>query len=275
MGRKVQFNDEKRMKQKSGGSNVVRFKAQVGVKDVVRLMDPEPLVTRSHYDEALGRGFTCSKEWDEAKGAYGGPCPLCEEGNRAQERFAVKIIHIARDREAVKKYRLWQFGLDKYQILSDIQDETDKPLNEQDLVIKCTDEKYQKLNILPSAKCRTVTADVDSDFELDAVMAVPTYEKLQGQLAEARGGSSSASSPSSGVDSEDIDDDDDLGEPSEKPGGGKPAAASKPATAGKPAAGKPATAKPAAAGKEPVPVAAGADDDDDYDIDDLLGDDDK
>jgi len=270
MGRKVQFNDEKRMKQKSGGSSVVRFKAQVGVKDVVRLLDPEPLVTRSHYDEALGRGFTCSKEWDEAKNAYAGPCPLCEEGNRAQERFAVKIIHIARDREAVKKFRLWQFGLDKYQILSDIQDETDKPLNEQDLVIKCTDEKYQKLNILPSAKCRTVTADPDSDFELDAVMAVPTYEKLQGQLAEARGGSSPSAS-SSGVDSEDIDDDEDLGEPSEK------SAASK--AGGKPASGKPAAAasgKPAAADKPPAgkPAAvAEADDDDDFDIDDLLSDD--
>ena len=258
MGRKVQFNDEKRMKQKSGGSNVVRFKAQVGVKDVVRLLDSEPLVTRSHYDEALGRGFTCSKEWDESKGAYCGPCPLCEEGNRAQERFAVKIIHIARDREAVKKFRLWQFGLDKYQILSDIQDETDKPLNQQDLVIKCTDEKYQKLNILPSSKCRTVTADPDSDFELDAVMAVPTYEKLQGQLAEARGGSSpSASSSSSGVDSEDIDDDDDLGEPSDKPAAGKPAAG-KPAAA---ASGKPAAAasgKPAAAASgKPAAAAAG------------------
>ena len=271
MGRKVQFNDEKRMKQKSGGSNVVRFKAQVGVKDVVRLLDSEPLVTRSHYDEALGRGFTCSKEWDESKGAYCGPCPLCEEGNRAQERFAVKIIHIARDREAVKKFRLWQFGLDKYQILSDIQDETDKPLNQQDLVIKCTDEKYQKLNILPSAKCRTVTADPDSDFELDAVMAVPTYEKLQGQLAEARGGSSpSARSSSPGVDSEDIDDDDDLSEPSDKPAAGK--ATAKPAASGKPAVKPAATDKPAA-GKEPATAAVGADDDDDFDIDDLLSDD--
>ena len=251
-GRTVKFGDDKKMKQKAGGSNINKFKAQVGVKDVIRLVDSAPYLIRSHYVEDLNRGFTCSKEWDEEKEAYVGACPLCEEGHRAQERFAVKVIHIIRGQEAVKKFRLWQFGLDKYHMLSDIGDESDKPLNELDLVVTCSDEKYQKLNIIPSSKCRKVTAAEDSDFDIDAVTAIPAYEKLQEQLNEARGTTSARSSE---VDAEDIEDDEDLVDLDEAP-----------KASGK-SAGK--------SGKETAAAtAAGADDDDDdYDISDLLADD--
>lgn len=258
MGRTIKFNDNKRMKQKAGGmGNINRYKAQTGVKDIVRLADAEPFLMRSHYVEDLNRGFTCSKVFDEEKDDYTGGCPLCEEGQRAQERFAVKLIHIGRDTEKVAKFRLWQFGLDKYQQLSDIQDEANKPLNEIDLVIKCTDEKYQKLNIIPSAKCRKVTVDMDTDFDLDAVTATPTYEKLQAQLTEARGGTASGSSK---VESEDIEDDDDLEELAEDGDAAKPEASAK--TSAKTSAKATATAT------------ADDDDDDDYDISDLLEEDD-
>ena len=248
MGRTVKFNDDKRMKQKAGGmGNINRFKAQVGVKDIIRLVDAEPFLMRSHYVEELKRGFNCSKTFDDGKDEYVGSCPLCEEGQRAQERFAVKVIHIARGEEAVKKFRLWQFGLDKYQQLSDIQDEANKPLNEVDLVVKCTDEKYQKLNIIPSAKCRKVTAEADSDFDIEVVTAVPTYEKLQAQLVEARGGSTSGSK----VESEDIEDeDDDIDEPADT-----------------------AETKKTSKAKAAATATSDDDDDDNYDISDLLEDD--
>jgi len=248
-GRTVKFGDDKKMKQKAGGSNINKFKAQVGVKDVIRLVDSAPYLIRSHYVEDLNRGFTCSKEWDEEKEAYVGACPLCEEGHRAQERFAVKVIHIIRGQEAVKKFRLWQFGLDKYHMLSDIGDESDKPLNELDLVVTCSDEKYQKLNIIPSGKCRKVTAAEDSDFDIDAVTAIPAYEKLQEQLNEARGTTSARTS--SEVDAEDIEDDEDLSELDEAPkSGGKQTS-----------------------GKSTATASVADDDDDDYDISDLLADD--
>lgn len=244
--RKVKFGDEKKMKQKAGGANLNKYKAQVGVKDVLRLVDSAPFLIRSHYVEDLNRGFTCSKEWDEDKGAYVGPCPLCEEGHKSQERFAVKVIHIIRDREAVNKFRLWQFGLDKYQMLSDIEDESDKPLNDQDIVITCSDDKYQKLNIIQSNKRRKATASEDSDFDIDAVTAIPSYEKLQQQLDEVRGTSSRETS----VDAEDIeDDDDDLVEPGETP------------------------KKDGKKEKETASAPVGGDDDEDYDISDLLDDD--
>lgn len=249
MGRTIKFNDNKRMKQKAGGmGNINRYKAQTGVKDIVRLVDSEPFLMRSHYVEDLNRGFTCSKQFDEEKDDYTGGCPLCEEGQRAQERFAVKLIHIGRDTEKVAKFRLWQFGLDKYQQLSDIQDEANKPLNEIDLVVKCTDEKYQKLNIIPSAKCRKVTVDADTDFDLDAVTATPTYEKLASQLAEVRGGTTGSSK----VESEDIEDEDDdeLVDAAE-------------------------TKETKTSSKAKATAATTSDDeDDDYDISDLLGDDD-
>jgi len=250
MARTVKFGDEKKMKQKAGGSNINKYKAQVGVKDIIRLVDDAPFLVRSHYVEDLGRGFTCSKEWDEDKGEYTGPCPLCEDGHKAQERFAVKVIHIARGKEMVGKFRLWQFGLDKYQQLSAIEEESDAPLNEMDLVVNCTDEKYQKLNIFPSKKKRSVEASEDSDFDIVAVTAVPAYEKLQQQFDEARGVSSSTST----VDAEDIDDDldEDLTEPDEAP---------KASSGG----------KDKDKGKESAAVAAD-DDDDDYDISDLLDD---
>jgi len=248
-GRTVKFGDDKKMKQKAGGSNINKFKAQVGVKDVIRLVDSAPYLIRSHYVEDLNRGFTCSKEWDEEKEAYVGACPLCEEGHRAQERFAVKVIHIIRGQEAVKKFRLWQFGLDKYHMLSDIGDESDKPLNELDLVVTCSDEKYQKLNIIPSSKHRKVTAAEDSDFDIDAVTAIPAYEKLQEQLNEARGTTSARTS--SEVDAEDIEDDEDLSELDEAPkSGGKQTS-----------------------GKSTATASVADDDDDDYDISDLLADD--
>ncbi len=251
MGRTIKFNDGKRMKQKAGGmGNLIRFKAQVGVKDIIRLVDSEPFLMRTHYVEDLNRGFTCSKVFDEEKDDYTGDCPLCEEGQRAQERFAVKVIHVARGQEKVAKFRLWQFGLDKYQQLSDIQDEADKPLSETDLVVKCTDEKYQKLNIIPSTKCRKITGAEDSDFDIDAVTATPPYEKLQTQLTEARGGSASSSK----VESEDIgedDDDDELTDTVEE---------------------KPTSSKKTS--KATTAATVVTDDDDDYDISDLLGDDD-
>jgi len=252
MARTIKFNDNKRMKQKAGGmGNINRYKAQTGVKDIIRLVDAEPFLMRSHYVEDLNRGFTCSKEFDTDKDDYTGGCPLCEEGQRAQERFAVKIIHIARGNEKVAKFRLWQFGLDKYQQLSDIQDETDKALNEQDLVIKCTDEKYQKLNIIQSAKCRKVTVDAETDFDIDAVTATPAYEKLASQLTEARGGTSPGSSK---VESEDIEDDEDDELIDAVEAKGTKTSAKAKATAGA--------------------TSDDGDDDDDYDISDLLGDDD-
>lgn len=250
MGRTIKFNDNKRMKQKAGGmGNINRYKAQTGVKDIVRLVDAEPFLMRSHYVEDLNRGFTCSKQFDDEKDSYIGNCPLCEEGQKAQERFAVKLTHIARDTEKVAKFRLWQFGLDKYQQLSDIQDEANKPLNEIDLVIKCTDEKYQKLNIFPSAKCRKVTVDMDTDFDLDAVTATPTYEKLANQLTEARGGTVGTSK----VESEDIEDDDDELVDTVK---------------------TKTSSKAKATASAAVTSSDDDDDDDDYDISDLLGDDD-
>lgn len=201
------FGESKRMKQRTGGANFTRYKAQVGSKDVIRLVDEAPYLSQSHYLEDLSRGFTCSKEFDADKQCFTGDCPLCEDNCKASERFTVKIIHIQRGNEAIKKFRLWQFGLDKYQQISAIADEMSKPINEVDLVVACADEKYQRLNIFPSQKVRNFQAASDSDFDISSVTAPVTYDSLVQQLQEARNTSSSS------VDTEDIDDDEDIPEP--------------------------------------------------------------
>ena len=184
MARKIGFGDKSKMTQ--GRSNVKRYKGQNGVTDVISLVDSKPVLIASHYVEDLSRGFTCAMEWDEGKEKYVGKCPLCEEGNKRNERFCLKIVHILRDKETVGKIRLWQFGGDKYQLLSAIDEEYD--MDGINLKITCTEEKYQRLNILPTKSKGKVPIDKESDFDLDKFVATPSYEQVAAQLKEARNG---------------------------------------------------------------------------------------
>ena len=185
MARKIGFGDKSKMTQ--GRGNVKRYKGQNGVTDVISLVDPEPVLIASHFVEDLNRGFTCSKAWDEDAKKYVGPCPLCEEGNKRSERFCLKIVHILRDKETVGKIRLWQFGGDKYQLLSAVAEDYD--FAKVVLKITCTEEKYQRLTILPVPKPDgKIPIDKESDFDLDKFVATPSYEQVAEQLREARNG---------------------------------------------------------------------------------------
>lgn len=184
MARKIGFGDKSKMTQ--GRGNVKRYKGQNGVTDVISLVDSKPVLIASHYVEDLNRGFTCAMEWDEDKEKYTGKCPLCEEGNKRNERFCLKIVHILRDKETVGKIRLWQFGGDKYQLLSAIDEEYD--MDDINLKITCTEEKYQRLNILPTKSKGKVPVDKESDFDLDKFVSTPSYEQVATQLKEARNG---------------------------------------------------------------------------------------
>lgn len=184
MARKIGFGDKSKMTQ--GRGNVKRYKGQNGVTDVIGFVDPEPILVANHYVEEFSRGFTCSMTWDEDSKKYVGKCPLCEEGNKRNERFCLKIVHILRDRETVGHIRLWQFGGDKYNLLSLLVEEG-YDLGKTLLKVVCTEEKYQRLTILPTTVKGKVTIDKESDFDLEKFVATPSYEQVAAQLNELRG----------------------------------------------------------------------------------------
>ena len=176
--RKVKFNDPGMMAKTVGGPK--RLKFERGDKAVLRILG-DPVIVRSHFVEETGRGFGCSMEFSEKRKAYAGKCPLCESGNRASERFAIKVLEVQRGQEKVGKYRLWTIGLERFQTLSGIVEESGKDIKELDLIVGCTDAKYQKLTIIPATKRRECKPDADSDFDLDKACETPEYAALASQ----------------------------------------------------------------------------------------------
>ena len=161
-----------------------KYRGVKGETHVIRVMQ-ECVEFRIHFvDDVLDpskdgepRGFNknCSREWSEADEDYVGDCDGCDREYDISSKFAAGILHLGTYKgrsKTVQKVdpengvRWWPFGGDKYRKLSDLslelsRAEKPKKLHQVELVIKCEDEAFQKLNVnVSQAKALTTKAHV-------------------------------------------------------------------------------------------------------------------
>lgn len=175
------------------------FTGRTGVTDRIYLLRPFNIIrTRYHYSDRQNLKYvSCNSEY-EVRGNQEilireGEC--CRRLGKNNLRFGALVLRYITDKAGVilkpfvmPEVRLWKFGVDKFTDLRSIN--TDFPLQNFDLAVTCTDEKYQKLTI--SAKRESIylmpdfPAELKQQFESWAEASLPKVPRELGrQISDA------------------------------------------------------------------------------------------
>jgi len=166
MVEEVDWGDEE-TSQELSASDVERYKASEKKKDLIRIVS-KPVKYYSHSLDAPPYYCNCSKAE--------GRCILCEQKIPRTVKIGCVVVHIA-DKpvagrgkyEQVGTCKTWLFGKDKWNTLCGIMDDYAKGekgwLKKQDLIITCTDEQFQKLDIRPTLQESQAKKDMMHNFE--------------------------------------------------------------------------------------------------------------
>lgn len=137
-------------------ADVAIYKGRAGVTDRIGIVNPSKvMVARTHYQKGLGY-VLCTSEFKlhgETEVLHrAAPCCQHLTGEAESSKRVSCIIaqyDTKPDGSLIKpfgwKLLVWRFSDDKYDQLKNINAEWS--LNEHDLLINCTDEKYQRITI--------------------------------------------------------------------------------------------------------------------------------
>lgn len=133
------------------------FKGRKGQADRIAILNPLNLVWhRVHYDENKKGYVQCLSKYKKAGKTEiieGEPAVCCKRMDEAKKRFGAFVAHYGTTPDAkVTKpltytLKLWRFGEAAFVNLRDVNAEF--RLDSIDVVIRCTDEQFQKITISP------------------------------------------------------------------------------------------------------------------------------
>lgn len=249
-----------------------QYRAKKGRTDYMRVMSSAeeyrthsvPDVAFNKEGEAVTFNIICSKEWDDKKEDYVGECLSCDKDYEVSERFICGVIFLGskkgkrgsiNENSADNAPYYWDFGNDKYVKLREMamrqaEAEPPKKLSQVELVVTCTDDGFQKIEISKYEGKRLTTKDHIAEYKeqgedlIDEAVKPPSVAEQKRRLKSKK--------PKKKADEDLFGDEDDGDEPEEKP---KKKARKSPAKARKK--------------KEPEPEPEDEDEDDD-DLDGLL-----
>jgi hypothetical protein len=135
------------------------YKGRKGFVDRIYLLNPKSMkAARSHYQEGKGY-FLCHSKFEIVGGqeVCSNPAICCQKLEESKKRFAAMVLQytVGPDGKLVNPlsftFKLWRISDDRFVMLRDIHNEF--PLDKHDLVVRCTEESFQKLTIQASASC--------------------------------------------------------------------------------------------------------------------------
>lgn len=149
----VEIEERKDFSQKT--TRVLRFKA--GQTYRVKFCSEQVLLRRRHYNSMKKKYYRCLD--------YLGYCPVCVAASdkingakRASDTFGANMLVYDMNADGTVKQPLnaevhfWAFGSEKFSSVRAISQEWGNPM-ELDLLITCTDENFQKVQISPCRNC--------------------------------------------------------------------------------------------------------------------------
>lgn len=149
------------------------FNGRLGVTDRIYIMRPKSIVkTRQHYNDKT-KFILCNSTYvrQGEMDVMTVEAECCKKLGNNNLRFAALIIRYHTDKAGqlikpfvVPELRLWKFGVDKYLQLKAIAKEW--PLDQHDLSINCSDEKFQKMTIGAMKNCIYKLPDFPADLTL-------------------------------------------------------------------------------------------------------------
>jgi hypothetical protein len=136
------------------------YAGRKGQTDRLALIDPNQIFGgRVHFKQGTGF-FLCQSKFQMNNGQemLMEQAPCCEKMDPPQKRFAVLVLQYAMTPDGARfldpfgyQLKLWRFTAEKYQLLRTIN--ANYPLMNHDLLVTCSEEKYQKLAIMNAKEC--------------------------------------------------------------------------------------------------------------------------
>lgn len=131
------------------------YKGRKGVADRLAIMNPLNLKWhRVHFDQTKKSYILCNsrfKKVGQGEVIEGKPALCCQRMEQAKKRFGAFIVQYgtAPDGKLLSPLsytmRLWRFSESLFVQLRDVNAEF--PLDKHDLIVRCTDESFQKMTI--------------------------------------------------------------------------------------------------------------------------------
>lgn len=136
-------------------------------------------------------------------------CPACEGGNKASTRFGTHVLVYSTDDDGKIKspfsyeVQAFIFGKGTFAAIRNVREEWGDEFFKKDIVVNCTDEKYQKLTVTPSphacawslqpnakdvvADMKTKQAEMDLSKVIAPVINEETMKKvISGQIVNRK-----------------------------------------------------------------------------------------
>lgn len=135
------------------------YKGRKGMVDRIYILNPRSMKAgRSHYQKDHGY-FLCHSKFEVVGGqeVCASPAICCQKLEESKKRFAAMVLQytVGPDGKLVNPlsftFKLWRISDDKFVLLRDIHSEF--PLDAHDLVVRCTEENFQKMTIQASSQC--------------------------------------------------------------------------------------------------------------------------
>lgn len=133
------------------------YSGKTGVTDRIYLLSPGDIVRgRTHFHQKLKGGIICNSQYtlsaDRKTETLTQEANCCKWLPSSQIRFGALLMHYGTDVRGglvmpfTFQLKLWRFGVDKYTKIRAIN--ADFPVAKFDLQLTCTDDNYQKIDIM-------------------------------------------------------------------------------------------------------------------------------